>query len=118
MLLLTDKLNLTCYYALYDTKELLTITKMYINIIKFSFMLAVFPLSLSLLFSLLLSLLLLLPLSQLVSLSHSLSLYDGYVKLDTYLLKFLCHMTSDIKFFVHVFFIYLFFVQKLQHSMN
>ena len=32
MLLLTDKLNLKCY-VLYETKELLTITKMFIPII-------------------------------------------------------------------------------------
>ena len=70
---------------------------------KFLFLLAVLPLLLLFLL-LLLSLLLLLLLSSFKSLSHSLIQYDRCVKLDTYLLQFLCQMTSWVKFFAHVIF--------------
>ena len=57
-------------------------------------------------------------LSPLVSLPYLLDRHGRYFKLDTYLLQLLCHMTSDVKFLHMFFFIYLFFVQKLQHSIN
>ena len=104
---ITIELNLT-FYLLYETKELSNITKMYITIIN----ILVFIISIAVVTVLQLLL------SPLVSLSHSLNTRGGYVILDTCLLHFLCHMTSEVKFFAHIFSIYLFFFQKLQHSMN
>ena len=80
MLLLTDKLNLKCS-ILYETEELLTITKKYLTLILIS-------------------------ISPLVLMSYSLNSHGGYVESDIYLLQLLCHMTSDVKF-LHI---YLFFV--------
>ena len=58
---------------------------------------------------LLLLLLLLLP----SPLKHSLCCHGGYVKLNTYLLQFLCYRISDATFFAHTFFYLPFIYSKV-----
>ena len=107
MLFLTDKLNITCC-VLYETKELLTIKKMYNTIIN----ILIFIISIDTVINIIIVIIIItVTIINNSIILHSSNLHDRYV-------KFLCHMTSDVKFFAHHFFFYLFFVQKLQHSMN
>ena len=119
MLFLTEKLKLKCY-VLCQTKELLTINKKCIlPLLIFLFLLSVLPELLLLLF---------LSLSNSITVGTvsviTISIIIAFAKVNLlnvksgkFLLEFLCHMTSDVKF-SHIFFAYLFFVQKLQNSLN
>ena len=96
-------------YVLYEIKELLTITKMYITIINT----LIFIISIAIVIIIIFIIIIItITVSPLV-----LSSYSYHVKSKNYLLKFLCQMTSGVKL-LHVFLIYLFFVQKLQDSLN
>ena len=83
MTLLTDKLNLKCY-VLYETKELLTITKIYITIIN----ILVFIVSIVIVIIIII----------ITIITIIIALHDFWRQI-----------------FAHTFFIYLFFVKRLQH---
>ena len=95
MLLLTDKLNLECY-VLYETKELLSIVKIYITIINIPIFIINIAIVNIIITIVVIVITILLP--PLALLSYSLNPHGGYAKSGIYLLQFFRHMTSDSKF--------------------
>ena len=113
MLLLTDKLKLKCY-VLYETKELLTITKMHITIIN----ILTFIISIAITIIIIIMIIFTITVITISIIIVFVKSAWRNVKSDNYLLQFLCHMTSNVKFLCMFLFIHLFFIQKLQHSMK
>ena len=111
----TDQLNLNCY-VLYQTKTL-TIAKMHITLINiFMFIVDIATVIIVVVITIIIITITTTVITYSI-VSYSLNLNGGYVKSDKFFLQFLCHMTFDVKF-SGLFFIYLFFVQKLQNSIN
>ena len=113
-LLLTDKLNLKCY-VLYETKELLTITKMYITIINtltliisIAIVIAIIVIIIIIIIIIIIVIIIIIIIISIIIITITVitiiiiiafvKVAWRFVKSDNYLLQFLCHMTSDVKF--------------------
>ena len=104
MSLLTDELNLKCY-VLYETKELLT--EIYITIIN----ILIFIVSIAIAIFIII-IIITINVINIISLPYLLNRHGRYVKLNSYLLQFLCHMTSDVKY-LHMLFLFTFSLFKI-----
>ena len=91
MSLLTDELNLY-HYVLYEAKELLT--EIYITIIN----ILIFIVSIVIVIFIIIIIIITINVINISIITDLLNRHDRYVKLNSYLLQFLCSMTFDVKY--------------------
>ena len=109
-----SELNFGVVCGLIDTALHIAVTKMHITIIN---ILVYYQIAIAIIIIITMITIFITVITIRIIISNSLNPHRGYVKSNNFLPQFLPHMTSDVKL-MHAFFIYIFFVQKLQLAMN